>query len=167
MDCLQPACKKWVVGCWRGYLSRTSEMTSVCLWHLRQWKPTRSRHGWVHIVYHALPPTKSPPSPTSVKSRLVIGFTFLVPAHPGSSEKKPLKGCVCITTECRKYNVAEIYNNRLGIWDHRTVTSAQIYCHLNSGCFIFQFWKFAQHSISSSTVSIKALKLIVTHVQKI
>ena len=34
--------------------------SSVCLWHLRQWKPTRSRHGWVHIVYHALPPTKSP-----------------------------------------------------------------------------------------------------------
>ena len=36
--------------------------SSVCLWHLRQWKPTRSRHGWVHIVYHALPPTKSPTS---------------------------------------------------------------------------------------------------------
>ena len=36
--------------------------SSVCLWHLRQWVPTWSRHGWVHIVYHALPPTKSPTS---------------------------------------------------------------------------------------------------------
>ena len=27
--------------------------SSVCLWHLRQWEPTRLRHGWVHIVYHA------------------------------------------------------------------------------------------------------------------
>ena len=25
--------------------------SSVCLCHLRQWEPTRSRHGWVHIVY--------------------------------------------------------------------------------------------------------------------
>jgi len=33
--------------------------SSVRLWHLRQWEPTRSRHGWVHIVYHALPQTKS------------------------------------------------------------------------------------------------------------
>jgi len=36
--------------------------SSVCLWHLRQWEPTRLRHGWVHIVYHALPATKSPTS---------------------------------------------------------------------------------------------------------
>ena len=36
--------------------------SSVCIWHLRQWEPSRSRHGWVHIVYHALPPTKSPTS---------------------------------------------------------------------------------------------------------
>ena len=28
--------------------------SSVCIWHLRQWEPSRSRHGWVHIVYHAL-----------------------------------------------------------------------------------------------------------------
>jgi len=30
--------------------------------HLRQWGLTRSRHGWVQIVYHALPATKSPTS---------------------------------------------------------------------------------------------------------
>ena len=27
-------------------------------------------------------------------SKIQIGFTFLVPAHPGSSGKKPLNGCV-------------------------------------------------------------------------
>jgi len=40
----------------------TIRPSSVCLWHLRQWEPTRSRNDWVHIVYHALPPTKSPTS---------------------------------------------------------------------------------------------------------
>ena len=28
-------------------------------------------------------------------SRIQIGFTFLVPAHPGSPGKGPLNGCVC------------------------------------------------------------------------
>ena len=27
----------------------TIRRSSVCLWHLRQWEPTRSRHGWVHL----------------------------------------------------------------------------------------------------------------------
>jgi len=36
----------------------TNRPSSVSLWHLRQWEPTRSRHGWRHIVNHALPPTK-------------------------------------------------------------------------------------------------------------
>jgi len=31
----------------------TTWPSSVCLWRLRQWEPTRSCHGWVHIVYHA------------------------------------------------------------------------------------------------------------------
>jgi len=29
-------------------------------------------------------------------SKIQIGFTFLVPAHPGSPEKAPLNGCVCV-----------------------------------------------------------------------
>jgi len=29
-------------------------------------------------------------------SKIQIGFTFLVPAHPGSPEKGPLNGCVCV-----------------------------------------------------------------------
>jgi len=37
-------------------------LSSVCLWHLTQWEPTRSRNGWVHIVHDTLPPTKPPAS---------------------------------------------------------------------------------------------------------
>ena len=29
-------------------------------------------------------------------SKIQTGFTFLVPAHPGSPEKRPLNGCVCV-----------------------------------------------------------------------
>jgi len=29
-------------------------------------------------------------------SKIQIGFTFLVPAYPGSSGKRPLNGCVCV-----------------------------------------------------------------------
>ena len=31
-------------------------------------------------------------------SKIQIGFTFLVPAHPGSPGKGPLNGCVCVCT---------------------------------------------------------------------
>jgi len=33
----------------------TIRPSSVCLWHLRQWEPTRSCHGRVHIVHDTLP----------------------------------------------------------------------------------------------------------------
>jgi len=36
-----------------------------------------------------------PLSLASVKSRLVLTFTFLVPAHLGSHGKGPLNGCLC------------------------------------------------------------------------
>ena len=29
-------------------------------------------------------------------NKIQIGFTFLVPAHPGSHGKGPLNGCVCV-----------------------------------------------------------------------
>ena len=29
-------------------------------------------------------------------SKIQIGFTFLVPAHPGSPGQRPLNGCVCV-----------------------------------------------------------------------
>ena len=36
------------------------------------------------------------PLTVSCFSKIQIGFTFLVPAHPGSPGKGPLKGCVCV-----------------------------------------------------------------------
>jgi len=35
------------------------------------------------------------PLTVSCFSKIQIGFTFLVPAHPGSAGKGPLNGCVC------------------------------------------------------------------------
>jgi len=38
-------------------------------------------------------------------SKIQIGFSFLVPAHPGSPGKGPLNGCVCVsmgTAYCRR-----------------------------------------------------------------
>ena len=37
-------------------------------------------------------------------SKIQIGFTFLVPAYPGSPEKGPLNRCVCV----HKFLVSEL-----------------------------------------------------------
>ena len=70
-----PACKNWVVGCWRGYLS--GARCRLALWP-----------SWCHC---------HPLSLASVKSRLVLPFwywlTWVVP------DKGPLNGCVCIETK--------------------------------------------------------------------
>jgi len=65
------ACKNWVVGCWRGCLSGA-----------------RCRP-----VYMA----QLMPMPLIVScfSKIQIGFTFLVPAHPGSPGQRAIK-CVCV-----------------------------------------------------------------------
>ena len=36
------------------------------------------------------------PLTVSCYSKIQIGFTLLVPAHPGSPGKGPLNGCVCV-----------------------------------------------------------------------
>ena len=36
------------------------------------------------------------PLTVSCFSKIQIGFTFLVPAHPGSPRKGPLNVCVCV-----------------------------------------------------------------------
>jgi len=59
-----------VVGCWRGYLSGA-----------------RCR-----LAYAQLMPL---PLTVSCFSKIQIGFTFLVPAHPGGPGKGPINGCVC------------------------------------------------------------------------
>jgi len=39
------------------------------------------------------------PLTVSCFSKIQIGFTFLVPAHPGSPGKGPLNGCVCVVLD--------------------------------------------------------------------
>jgi len=66
-----PACKILVVvGCWRGYLSGAR---------------CRLKYG----------PADAAATHVSCFSKIQIGFTFLVPAHPVVLEKGPLNGCVC------------------------------------------------------------------------
>jgi len=58
-----------VVGCWHGYMSGA-----------------RCR-----LAYGLADATA-----THCHGKIQIGFTFLVPAYPGSPEKGPLNGCVCV-----------------------------------------------------------------------
>ena len=39
------------------------------------------------------------PLTVSCFSKIQIGFTFLVPANPGSPGKGPLNGCVCVVAQ--------------------------------------------------------------------
>ena len=73
--------KNWVVGCWHGYLSEA---------RCRPIKLRCSLNIW---------PTQLMPLPLTVScfSKIQIGFTFLVPAHPGSPGKRAVKRvCVCV-----------------------------------------------------------------------
>ena len=73
------ACKNRVVECWRGYcLERDADL------HMAQLMPL--------------------PLTVSCFSKIQIGFTFPVPAHPGSSGQRAVKRvrvcvcvCVCVT----------------------------------------------------------------------
>ena len=65
--------ENWVVGCWRGYLSGA-----------------RCR-----LAYS---PADATATHFSCFSKIQIGFTFRVPAHPGSPGKRAVKRvCVCVT----------------------------------------------------------------------
>jgi len=67
-----PVCKKNLSsGCWRCYLSGE-----------------RCR-----FAYN---PADAAATHCLLLLRIQIGFTFLVPAHPGMSGKGPLNGCVCV-----------------------------------------------------------------------
>ena len=59
----------WVLA----WLSVWSEV-QTCIWS-----------SWCHC--HSL---------SLASAKIQIGFTFLVPAHPGGPEKGPLNGCVCV-----------------------------------------------------------------------
>ena len=70
-----PVCKNRVVGCWRGYLLEQGADL-----HMAQ--------------------LMSLPFTVSCFSKIQIGFTFLVPAHPGGPGKGAVKRapCVCVCT---------------------------------------------------------------------
>ena len=53
-------------------------------------------------VSNALHMSQLMPLPLTVScySKIQIGFTFLVPAHPGSPDKGPLNVCVCVCLQC-------------------------------------------------------------------
>ena len=70
-----PACKKRVVGCWCGYLLKVSVQGADL--HMAQLMPLQLT--------------------VSCFSKIQIGLTFLVPAHPGSPGKRAAKWvCVCV-----------------------------------------------------------------------
>ena len=51
------------------------------------------------------------PLTVSCFSEIQIGFTFLVLAHPGSPDKRPLNGCVCVCVcvcACARVCVLEV-----------------------------------------------------------
>ena len=56
-------------------------------------------------------------------SEIQIGFTFLVPAHPGSAGKKPLNVCVCVCSVFRIY--ASVAISTLELIDVEYLTDAR------------------------------------------
>ena len=50
------------------------------------------------------------PLTVSCFSKIQIGFTSLVPAHPGSPGKGPLNVCVCGVCVCASDDAAYVYN---------------------------------------------------------
>jgi len=96
-----PASKNWVVGCWRGYLPGAR---------------CRLAYG----------PADATPLTVSCFSKIQIGFTFLVPAHPGSPRQRAIKR-VCV-----------IWNySRVGIvqFGFTKIKGAKISLHSNSPAF--------------------------------
>jgi len=76
-----PACKNWAVGCWCGYLSG-------------------ARWG---LTYGPADATATHCLTVTCFSKIQTGFTFLVPAHPGSPGQRAIKQvcvCVCVFINC-------------------------------------------------------------------
>ena len=59
------------------------------------------------------------PLTVSCFSKIQIGFTLLVPAHPGSPGKGPLNGCVCV---CVPVMMSLISYLLLDTWSHTMLT---------------------------------------------
>jgi len=84
-----PACKNTAVGCWRGFAAFAwlTVVSYVCL----------ERGAGLHMA-------QLMPLPLTVSrfSKIQIGFTFLVLAHPGSPGQRAFKRvCVCARARAR------------------------------------------------------------------
>ena len=79
-------------------------------------------------------------------SKIQIGFTFLVPAHPGSPGQRAVKRlllllllllcvCVCVTCRLTAKNRDQLRNPTLGsrLWATFTVDGRVVYCDVNAG----------------------------------
>ena len=76
--------------CWLGGrkgIRPVKKLSSGMLAWLSVWSEVQT---CIRILLMPLPLT------VSCFSKIQIGFTFLVPAHPGSPGKGPLNGCVCV-----------------------------------------------------------------------
>ena len=118
-----PACKNWVVGCWRGYLSGArwrlaygpADATATHCLLLQEGHPACK--NWVMGCWRgylsgarcrlAYGPADATATHYSCFSKIQIGFTFLVPATWVAPEKGPLNGRVCVLTN-------PLSNNRIG-----------------------------------------------------
>ena len=99
--------KNWVVGCWRGYLSGA-----------------RCR-----LAYGPVMPL---PLTVSCFSKIQIGFTFLVPAHPGIVPNKgPLNGCVC-AKEFTGLDWTNYYNHLTSEWQWHQLGHMQVCASLQT-----------------------------------
>jgi len=71
--------------CWLGIRPVKNEWWGACMVICLE------RRADLHMA-QMMPPTLT----VSCFSKIQIGFTFLVPAHPGSPRKGPLNGCACV-----------------------------------------------------------------------
>ena len=77
-----PACKNWVLGCWRGCLQRGADL------HMAQLMPLLLN--------------------VSCFSKIQVGFTFLILAHPGSPRQRAVEWvCVCVVSAVMTQEVSE------------------------------------------------------------
>jgi len=96
--------KNWAVGCWRGCLSGV--------------------RCWLAYMSQLMPL----PLAVSCFSKIQIGFTFLVPAHPGSLGKRAVKRvCVCVGVISSSY------------WRYY---SSKLMKLLSGVCFNYSIWLF-------------------------
>ena len=85
---------------WRCWLGGRKGIRPVKNWVVRCW------HGYLSGARCRLACTQLMPLPLTVScfSKIQIGFTFLVPAHPGSPGHRAVERvCVCVCAVCNKF----------------------------------------------------------------